>query len=78
MAKKKVTFEESVKRLEEIVRHLEAGDLPLEESLTLFEEGASLVKNCTSILDGAEQKVVLLREGTDGEPIEAPFEGAAE
>ena len=76
MKKSKLSFEDSMKRLEEIVRHLEAGDLPLEESLALFEEGTALIRSCSAVLDQAEQKVVLLRAGKDGCIEEEPFEGA--
>lgn len=71
-AKKNITFEEAVKRLEEIVRMLEGGTAPLDESLTLFEEGVSLVKFCNEKLDGAEQKVKMLTFTPDGE-AEVPF-----
>lgn len=71
---KKMTYEQSVQRLDEIVRSMEKGDAPLEESLKLFEEGATLITACTKMLDEAEQKVVKLKKGADGEPIELPFE----
>ena len=76
MAEKKTekTFEESLARLEEIVRLLERGDAPLAESLGLFEEGAGLIKTCSKQLDEAEQKVVQLRKTADGSPEELPFE----
>lgn len=67
-------FEQSLTRLEEIVRLLERGDAPLAESLGLFEEGAGLLKTCGELLDKAEQKVVQLRKGADGSPEELPFE----
>lgn len=67
------TFEQSLQRLEEIVKLLEKGDAPLAESLGLFEEGAGLVKACSAQLDEAEQKVVQLRKGADGAPEELPF-----
>lgn len=73
MAAKKLTFEESMARLEEIVRTLERGDKPLEEALALFEEGTSLIKACGKKLDEAEQKVVKLQKGADGDPVESPF-----
>lgn len=73
MPKKKLSFEESLNRLEEIVRHLEKGDMPLNDSLTLFEEGTGLIKNCSAMLDEAEQKVVLLKKGADRKPQELPF-----
>ena len=74
MAKKTLSFEESMQRLEEIVRLLERGDVPLEESLTLFEEGSSLIAQCGKLLDSAEQKVIKLKKGSDGMPIELPFD----
>ena len=74
MAIKKLSFEQSLARLDEIVRHLEKGDLPLKESLTLFEEGTGLIKNCGTMLDEAEQQVVKLDKGENREPVELPFE----
>lgn len=73
MAKDKMSFEDSVKRLDEIVKLLERGDAPLSESLKLFEEGTSLISNCDTLLNEAEQKVVKLRKGQYGEPEELPF-----
>ena len=72
--KKELTFEQSLERLEEIVRQLEKGDAPLSESLGLFEEGAGLVRTCGTLLDEAEQKVAKLRKSEDGSPEELPFE----
>ena len=69
-----LTFEEAAARIDEIVRTLERGDAPLDKSLALFEEGAKLIKNCGLILDQAEQKLVTLQKGADGEPEELPFE----
>ena len=63
-----------MKRLEEIVLHLEKGDIPLRESIAYFEEGTRLLSDCSSMLDEAEQLVVKLRKGNDGEPEELPFE----
>ena len=74
MATKKLSFEQSLARLDEIVRHLEKGDLPLKESLTLFEEGTGLIKNCGTMLDEAEQQVVKLKKGENREPVELSFE----
>ncbi len=74
MGTQKLSFEASLKRLDEIVNHLEKGDLPLSESLSLFEEGTGLLGACSRMLDEAEQKVVRLRKGPDREPIELPFE----
>ena len=67
MDDKRPTYEEAVKRLEEIVKKLESGAAPLDESIALFSEGAELVKTCTAILDEAEQKVKIL---TDSEKSE--------
>lgn len=67
----KNTFESSIKRLEEVVRLLEKGDAPLDDALALFEEGTSLIKSCSKMLDDAEQKVTLLVKGTV--PQEQPF-----
>lgn len=75
MAEKKKTFEEAMARLEEIVSLLEKGEAPLEESLKLFEEGTGLMKQCSTLLDKAEQKVTKLTAGPDGKPVETPFGG---
>lgn len=74
MAGKKLSFEQSMARIDEIVRHLEKGDMPLNDSLALFEEGTALIRSCEKQLDEAEQKVVKLRKGPDREPEELPFE----
>lgn len=74
MAAKKVSFEEKLARLEEIVAALEQGDAPLAESLKLFEEGTRLATACSTELDKAEQQVVKLMKGPDGAPVELPFE----
>lgn len=69
-----MSFESSIKRLDEIVRLLEKGDAPLNESLKLFEEGTDLISNCGKLLGDAEQTVVKLKKGPDGNPVELPFE----
>ncbi|MGC8529056.1 MAG: exodeoxyribonuclease VII small subunit [Leptospirillia bacterium] len=72
------SFEEKMKRLEEIVRIMEEGDRPLEESMKLFEEGVALSDQCQRILEQAERKVsILLSSSRDngGSPVEAPFRG---
>ena len=76
MAGKKQTlsFEQSLSRLDEIVKHLEKGDLPLSDSLALYEEGTGLIRSCSKMLDDAEQKVVKLKKGPDRTPIELDFE----
>ena len=70
---KKQTFEQQLGRLEEIVAALEKGDVPLAESLALFEEGTKLIAGCSKQLDQAEQQVVKLMKGADGAPVELPF-----
>ncbi len=74
MAKKELSYEEAMQQLEEIVRRLEKGDVPLEESLALFEKGSGLIARCSKLLDEAEQKVIRLKKGSDGAPVELPFE----
>lgn len=69
MAVKKQSFEQSLARLEEIVRQLEQGECGLDESLKLFEEGAKLAGSCGELLDRAEQKVNLLLNAQTGEEI---------
>ena len=73
-AKKEKSFEENISRLEEIVSLLERGDAQLKDSLALFEEGTKLVNICSAMLEKAEQQVVKLQKGADGEPVELPFE----
>lgn len=78
MSGKKVTFEQQLQRLEEIVAALEKGDVPLADSLALFEEGTKLIGACSRQLDQAEQQVVKLMKGPDGAPAELPFESGEE
>ena len=73
MAEKKMSFEQSVDRLQEIVAALEKGDAPLADSLKLFEEGTKLVSSCTAMLEQAEEKVVKLVKSADETPTEEPF-----
>ncbi len=73
MSGKKVTFEQQLARLEEIVAALEKGDAPLADSLKLFEEGTKLISACSKQLDQAEQQVIKLMKGEDGSPVELPF-----
>ena len=74
MSTKKLTFEQQLERLEEIVSALESGEASLAESLKLFEEGTKLISACSKQLDQAEQQVVKLMKGADGAPVELPFE----
>jgi len=66
-------FEESLKKLESIVGQLEQGDLALEESLKLFEEGVTLSATCKQELDAAEGKVQMLVKQRDGSQKLEPF-----
>jgi len=66
MEDSKFVFENAMKRIEEIVVALERGDVALDDSLALFQEGAELIKKCSSALDNAEQKVSLLIKGERG------------
>ena len=72
------TFEASLAALEKIVRELERGDLPLEQSLELFEQGVRLSRECQERLNQAERRVELLLRDTDGRPVLAPFDEAEE
>lgn len=76
MAKKSQTFESSMERLDEIVRLLENGDVSLEESIKLFEEGTKLSVLCGKLLDDAELKVTRLMQGSDGTPAEEEIPNA--
>lgn len=60
-------FESALARLEEIVRTLESGDLPLEETIRIFEEGQALVRACGALLNRAELRIQELMQGDDGE-----------
>lgn len=67
------TFEESMQRLEQIVRAMERGDVPLEESLKLFQEGTELVRSCGKLLEEAQLQVKLIMTAPDGSPVEEVF-----
>lgn len=68
-----LTFEQAMKRLEEIVSRLEAGDAPLDQSMTLFEEGTKLSAYLSKLLDTAEQKVTKITT-QNGIETEVPFD----
>ncbi len=79
MTEKAQTFEASIQRLSEIVTSLEKGDLPLEESLALFEEGVKLSRASQERLDAAQKRVEeLLGFDRDGKPRTTPFETRGE
>jgi exodeoxyribonuclease VII small subunit len=67
------SFEESLKQLESIIGKLERGDLPLEESVRLFEEGIQLSNTCKTDLETAEGKVQMLLKQKDGSMMPVPF-----
>lgn len=73
MSNKEMSFEEALARLETIVRMLESGGAALDESLTVFEEGISLVKMCNEKLEAAEQKIKILTKGEGTELVETEF-----
>ena len=64
------TFEQNLRRLEEIVRAIERGDVALEESLRLFQEGTELVRSCGKLLDEAQLQVKKIMTAPDGTPVE--------
>ena len=74
MHEEKLSFEAAMARMEEIVKLLEKGDAPLDSAISLFEEGTALARQCNEMLDTAEQKVVRLMKGPDGEPVEVEFD----
>ena len=67
----KLNFEESLARLEEIVRALENGEKSLDDSMKLYEEGVRLIRVCSSELDSAEAKIKILKETLSGEIAES-------
>lgn len=71
---KEIKFEEAMARLEAVVDRLESGELPLEESLRLFEEGVHLTKVCSHRLEEAERRITILLKNERGEMQEAPFD----
>lgn len=68
------TFEENMVRLEQIVRTMERGEVPLDESLKLFREGTALVQLCGKLLDEAELEVKKVISAADGSPVEETFD----
>tara|TARA_Y100000992_G_scaffold300189_1_gene268332 strand:- start:571 stop:801 length:231 start_codon:yes stop_codon:yes gene_type:complete len=66
MPEKNKDFESSLKKLEEIVTELEAGDLPLEKSIKAFEDGIKLTRHCQKLLTEAELKIEKLVDSDDG------------
>ena len=73
MNQQNMTFEASMQRLEQIVRTMERGEVPLEESLKLFQEGTELVLRCGMLLENAELQVKKIMTAADGSPVEEVF-----
>ncbi|MBO5837056.1 MAG: exodeoxyribonuclease VII small subunit [Oscillospiraceae bacterium] len=73
MSKENMTFEDNMRRLEEIVRAMDRGDVPLDESLKLFQEGTKLVESCGKLLDEAELQVKQIVADAQGNPSEENF-----
>ena len=73
MNNKESTFEEKMQRLEQIVRAMEQGDVALEESLKLFQEGTQLVESCGKLLDNAELQIKKIVSDDEGRPVEEEF-----
>lgn len=71
-------FEDAMKKLEGIVERMEKGDMPLNESLKLFEEGVKLTRFCSQELQKAEKKVELLTRNIEGKLVAVPFEEETE
>lgn len=67
------TFETSMQRLEQIVRAMERGDVALDESLKLFQEGTELVRSCGKLLDEAELQIQKVMTAADGSPVLEDF-----
>ena len=68
------TFGENMQRLEQIVRAMERGDVPLEESLKLFQEGTELVRSCGKLLDEAKLQIQKVMTAADGSPVMEEFQ----
>ena len=73
MNSQNTSFEQNMARLEQIVRAMERGDVPLEESLNLFREGTELVRSCNQLLENAQLQVKKILTAPDGSPIEEDF-----
>ena len=76
MARKSNEFEKSFQQLEEIVKRLEAEELPLDEALQLFEEGIRLSRFCHQRLEEVEKKIELILADAKGQPRVEPFDDA--
>ncbi len=73
MTKESLSFEAAMERLEKIVRVMEQGDVALDESLKLFQEGTELVRTCSAMLEKAHMQIELVTKGADGAPVIKEF-----
>ena len=73
MNEKNLNFESGLARLEQIVRAMESGEVSLDESIKLFQEGTNLIRSCERLLDEAEFNVKKVLAGADGSPREEEF-----
>ena len=73
MEKQNKSFESNMQRLEQIVRAMERGDVALEESLKLFQEGTELVRSCNELLENAQLQVKMIMTAADRSPVEEEF-----
>ena len=73
-----MTFEEALRALEGVVRRLESGDVPLDESIELYERGEALLKACQARLDAAQARIEKIVQGADGKPAGTePFDAGS-
>ena len=73
MINQEMTFEAAMQRLEQIVRAMERGDAPLDDSLKLFQEGTELVRYCAQKLDDAQLQIQKVMTAPDGSPVTEDF-----
>lgn len=78
MADKNISFEKDILRLEQIVRAMERGDITLEDSMKLFQEGTALVQSCNKLLDEAEFIIRKVMPDSNGDPVEGEFSHGTE
>jgi exodeoxyribonuclease VII small subunit len=72
-----MSFEDALRALEDVVRALESGDVPLDDSITLYERGEALRRHCQARLDGAQARIEKIVAGPDGQPASTqPFDAA--
>ena len=71
--KESMSFEERMQRLEQIIRAMERGEVPLEESLKLFQEATQLVASCEKLLENAQLQVKMVLTAADGSPVLEDF-----